>query len=77
VWRLLSNYRLDSAEQLAWLDRLYTDLLRPFNNCFQPVMHGLGRIQVGERSRRLHDLRGPHSAVSWRAALPSPKRSRV
>jgi hypothetical protein len=56
VRRLLSSYRLDSAEQLAWLDRLYTDLLRPFNNCFQPVMHGLGRIQVGERSRRLHDL---------------------
>jgi hypothetical protein len=55
VRRLLSNFRLDSAEQLAWLDRLYTDLLRPFNNCFQPVMHGLGRIQVGERSRRLHD----------------------
>ena len=55
VRRLLSNFRLDSAEQLAWLDRLYTDLLRPFNNCFQPVMQGLGRIQVGERSRRLHD----------------------
>jgi transposase InsO family protein len=30
VRRLLSNFRLDSAEQLAWLDRLYTDLLRPF-----------------------------------------------
>jgi hypothetical protein len=55
VRRLLSNLRLDSAEQLAWLDRLYTDLLRPFNNCFQPVMHQIGRIQVGERSRRLHD----------------------
>lgn len=55
VRRLLSNYRLDSAEQLAWLDKLYTELLRPYNNCFQPVMHAVGRIQVGERSRRLHD----------------------
>jgi transposase InsO family protein len=55
VRRLLGNFRLDSAEQLAWLDRLYSDLLRPFNNCFQPVMRSLGRIQVGERSRRLHD----------------------
>ena len=55
VRRLLSNYRLDSAEQLAWLDCLYTDLLRPFNNCFQPVMRQIGRAQVGERSRRLHD----------------------
>jgi hypothetical protein len=55
VRRLLSNYRLDSADQLAWLDRLYTDFLRPFNNCFQPVMHSTGRIQVGEHSRRLHD----------------------
>jgi hypothetical protein len=55
VRRLLGNFRLDSAEQLAWLDRLYSDLLRPFNNCFQPVMHSVGRIQVGEHSRRLHD----------------------
>jgi transposase InsO family protein len=55
VRRLLSNFRLDSAEQLAWLDKLYTELLRPYNNCFQPVMHAIGRIQVGERSRRLHD----------------------
>jgi hypothetical protein len=55
VRRLLGNFRLDSAEQLAWLDRLYSDLLRPFNNCFQPVMHSLGRIQVGGRTRRLHD----------------------
>src|SRR5215467_11683114 len=55
VRRLLSNFRLDSAEQLAWLDKLYTELLRPYNNCFQPVMHAIGRIQVGERSRRLLD----------------------
>lgn len=55
VRRLLGNLRLDSAEQLAWLDRLYSDFLRPFNNCFQPVMRQIGRVQVGERSRRLHD----------------------
>jgi hypothetical protein len=55
VRRLLSNLCLDSAEQLAWLDQLYSELLRPFNNCFQPVMQAMGRIQVGEHSRRLHD----------------------
>jgi hypothetical protein len=55
VRRLVGNLRLDSADQLAWLDRLYTELLRPFNNCFQPVMHKVGQVQVGDHLRRLHD----------------------
>jgi len=55
VRRLLGDLRLDSAAHLVWLDHLYTDLLRPFNNCFQPVMQQIGQIQVGERWRRLHD----------------------
>lgn len=55
VRRLIGDLRLDSASQLVWLDHLYTDLLRPFNNCFQPVMQQIGQVQVGERWRRLHD----------------------
>ncbi len=55
VRRLVGNLRLDSADQLAWLDHLYTELLRPFNNCFQPVMHKVGQLQRGEHLRRLHD----------------------
>jgi len=55
VRRLVGDLRLDSADQLAWLDVLYTDLLRPFNNCFQPVMHKVGQVHVGDHLRRLHD----------------------
>jgi hypothetical protein len=36
VRRLIGYQRLDAPEQLAWLDRLYTELLRPYNNCFNP-----------------------------------------
>jgi transposase InsO family protein len=75
VRRLLSNFRLDSAEQLAWLDKLYAELLRPYNNCFQPVMHAVGRIQVGERSRRLHDTPRTPCSASWPPVWPNSPRS--
>jgi len=55
VRRLVSNHRLDNMEQWDWLDELYTSLLRPFNNCFQPVMKRIGQVTVGTRIRRLHD----------------------
>jgi transposase InsO family protein len=55
VRRLVSNHRLDNMEQWEWLDELYTSLLRPFNNCFQPVMKRIGQVVVGTRIRRLHD----------------------
>ena len=42
-------------EQWEWLDELYTSLLRPFNNCFQPVMKRIGQVAVGTPIRRLHD----------------------
>jgi transposase InsO family protein len=37
VRRYVGCERLDSPAQMAWLDRLYTQLLRAFNNCFQPL----------------------------------------
>jgi hypothetical protein len=55
VRRLVSNHRLDNVEQWEWLDQLYSSLLRPFNNCFQPVMKRIGQVVVGTRIRRLHD----------------------
>lgn len=36
--RLIGYQRLDTFEQLAWLNELYTEFLRPYANCFQPVM---------------------------------------
>ncbi len=56
VRRLVSNHRLDNMEQWEWLDQLYTSLLRPFNNCFQPVMKRIGQVATGSRIRRLHDV---------------------
>jgi hypothetical protein len=43
VRKLIGYERLDTPTQLEWLDRLYTDLLRPYNNCFQPVMKLLAK----------------------------------
>ena len=55
VRRLLGDLRLDSPEQLAWMLELYTQL-RLFVNCVQPVTRRIGSIQVGQRTRRVHDL---------------------
>jgi len=55
VRRLIGYQRLDSPEQLAWLDTLYTQLLRPYNNCFQPVMKLIRKEHVGERTRKIYD----------------------
>lgn len=51
---LLADHRLDTGEQLDWMLELYA-LVRPFVNCFQPVMRRIGQVQVGDRCRRLHD----------------------
>ncbi|MGH7697862.1 MAG: transposase [Candidatus Dormibacteria bacterium] len=55
VRRLIGYQRLDTPSQLQWLDALYNELLRPFNNCFQPVMKLVGKQTVGPRVRRLYD----------------------
>ena len=43
VRRLIGYQRLDKDWQLTWLDAFYTELLRPYNNCFQPVMKLIGK----------------------------------
>ena len=55
VRRLVGYQRLDTPEQQAWLDSFYTDLLRPFANCFQPVMKLLEKETVNNRTRRKYD----------------------
>ena len=42
VRRLIGYDRLDTPAQQAWLDAFYTDELRPFANCSQPVMKLVG-----------------------------------
>ena len=46
VRKLIGYSRLETPEQLAWLNALYAELLRPYNNCFQPVM------KLVEKARR-------------------------
>jgi transposase InsO family protein len=55
VRRLIGYQRLDTPAQLAWLDRLYTDLLRPYANCFQPVMKLIKKETVDQRVRKIYD----------------------
>jgi hypothetical protein len=75
VRRIIGYQRLDSPVQLAWLDSLYTELLRPFNNCFQPVMKLVGKEQVGQRTpSSTTSQRLPCVASSTRAP-PTPRRS--
>lgn len=55
VRRLIGYDRLDTSEQLTWLDDFYTRLLRPFANCFQPVMKLVAKETAAQRTRRLYD----------------------
>ena len=55
VRRLIGYQRLDTPDQLQWLDSLYSDLLRPYNNCFQPVMKLTGKESVGNQVRKHYD----------------------
>jgi hypothetical protein len=55
VRRLIGYQRLDTPEQLSWLDALYTELLRPYNNCFQPVMKLIRKESDGQRTRKFYD----------------------
>jgi len=55
VRKLIGYQRLETPGHLAWLEGLYTELLRPYNNCFQPTLKLIGKEQVGERTRKLYD----------------------
>jgi hypothetical protein len=56
VRRLIGYQRLDTTWQLSWLDEFYSELLRPFNNCFQPVMKLVGKEHRADRQpRRRYD----------------------
>lgn len=55
VRRLIGYQRLDTQDQLQWLDSLYGDLLYPYNNCFQPVMKLIGKESVGNQVRKHYD----------------------
>jgi hypothetical protein len=55
VRRLIGYQRLDTPSQLRWLNQLYTELLRPYNNCFQPVMKLVRKEHVGQRTRKIYD----------------------
>ena len=55
VRRLIGYQRLDTPTQLAWLNALYSELRRPYNNCFQPVMKLVGKQMVGTRTRKTYD----------------------
>ena len=55
VRRLIGYQRLDTLPQLDWLNRLYRDQLRPYNNCFQPVMKLMAKESVGQRTIKRYD----------------------
>ena len=55
VRRLIGYDRLDTPAQRDWLLAFYTDLLRPFANCFQPVMKLQEKHSENQRTRRIYD----------------------
>ncbi|HUY97285.1 MAG TPA: hypothetical protein VMW47_06685 [Verrucomicrobiae bacterium] len=66
VRRWIGYQRLDTPAQLAWFAALSTDLLRPFTNCFQPVIKLVRRETVGSRRREGHDRPTP-----WPVSSPA------
>ena len=57
VRKLVGYQRLDTEAQLAWLNALYRELLRPYNNCFQPVMKLVAKErQPDGRIRKRYDV---------------------
>lgn len=56
VRRLIGYDRLDTPEHKDWLNGFYTDLLRPYANCFQPVMKLIDKKAEGQRTRRFYDV---------------------
>jgi hypothetical protein len=57
VRRLVGYERMDTQAQLEWLDDFYTRLIRPFANCFQPVMKVIGKKTTSSGStRRIYDV---------------------
>ena len=88
VRRLIGYQRLDTQDQLQWLDSLYGDLLRPYNNCFQPVKKLIGKESVGNQVRKHYDRpttplprvldsgqADPPRSRSWSPSTPPPARS--
>ena len=55
VRRHIGYERWDTLEQQKWLEDFYTNLLRPFANCFQPTMKLVGKKQVNNHTRRIYD----------------------
>jgi hypothetical protein len=55
VRRHIGYERWDTTEQQRWLENFYTNLLRPFANCFQPTMKLIGKKQVNNHTRRKYD----------------------
>ncbi|HEX2647669.1 MAG TPA: DDE-type integrase/transposase/recombinase [Candidatus Dormibacteraeota bacterium] len=57
VRKLIGYRRLDTRAQLDWLNALYEELLRPYNNCFQPVMKLIAKErQPDGRIRKRYDV---------------------
>lgn len=56
VRRLVGYERFDRLEEQVWLEALYTELVRPFANCFQPVMKLAGKEHVDGHTRRRYDI---------------------
>ena len=63
VWRLIGYQRLDTPAQLAWLAALSSGLLRPFTNCFPPVMKLVRKETAGSRGRTVDDRPTPLARV--------------
>lgn len=54
VRHLIGYQRLNTPDQLQWVDSLYSDLLRPYNS-FPPVMKLTSKKSVGNQVRKHYD----------------------
>ena len=73
VRKLIGYKRLETEAQLAWLNALYSELLRPYNNCFQPVMKLIAKErQADGKVRKRYDIAATplRRVLNSGAALP-------
>ena len=77
--RLIGHRRRSAPEQMEGLAPLCQDHLRPYNDCFQPVMNLTGKKSVGNQSRKLHHrpTNPPRRVLAGGRAEPLTIRPRV
>ncbi len=72
VRRVFGYQRIDTPEQVAFMNALYRGPLRLYTNFFQPVLKCIAKQRVGSRVKRQYDrARPPFQRILESSAVPA------